>query len=527
LRAEAESQIELLTHAEKAIQADFYSYRYFASEGFLPGYSFPRLPLSAYIPGRRDRRGRDEFLSRPRFLAISEFGPRAIVYHEGAQYVISKVILPARGEGEDLITSSAKQCAECGYVHPITAGDGPDLCEHCGARLGQPLSPLFRFQNVTARRRSRISSDEEERMRLGYEMLTGFRFTDLEDGPSYRTAQVSFEGGQLLALTYGGRADIWRMNLGWSRRSNREQYGFVLDTERGTWAKSEHDSSDDPEDPMSPKNQRVIPFVEDRRNCLLVKPASTLDQNAMATLQAALKNAIQFEYQLEDSELAAEPLPSRKNRRVILLYEAAEGGAGVLRHLIDDPQALSRVAKRALHLCHFEADTGADRHRAERASEDCEAACYDCLMNYTNQADHRLLDRQLVRNLLLDLSKAVVEASPGPAPRTDHLAMLIKQCDSELEKRWLKHLQEHNLRLPSRAQAMVDGCRTRPDFLYDKECAAIYIDGPPHDYPERQQRDRQQTACMEDSGFSVIRFAADDDWGSIIRLYPHIFGRLA
>ena len=39
--------------AQRVTQSDFYSYRYFASEGFLPGYSFPRLPLSAFIPGRR------------------------------------------------------------------------------------------------------------------------------------------------------------------------------------------------------------------------------------------------------------------------------------------------------------------------------------------------------------------------------------------------------------------------------------------------------------------------------------------
>jgi superfamily II DNA/RNA helicase len=31
------------------------AYRYFASEGFLPGYNFPRLPLSAFLPGRRRR----------------------------------------------------------------------------------------------------------------------------------------------------------------------------------------------------------------------------------------------------------------------------------------------------------------------------------------------------------------------------------------------------------------------------------------------------------------------------------------
>jgi len=57
LRAEAESQLELLTGENQTglYQSDFYSYRYFASEGFLPGYNFPRLPLSAYIPGRRAR----------------------------------------------------------------------------------------------------------------------------------------------------------------------------------------------------------------------------------------------------------------------------------------------------------------------------------------------------------------------------------------------------------------------------------------------------------------------------------------
>jgi hypothetical protein len=44
----------------------------------------------------------------------------------------------------------------------------------------------------------------------------------------------------------------------------------------------------------------------------------------MASLQAALKVAIQNEYQLEENEIEAEPLPSSDERRVILFYEAAE-----------------------------------------------------------------------------------------------------------------------------------------------------------------------------------------------------------
>ena len=133
LRHEAESQLELLTEAANIAQADFYSYRYFASEGFLPGYNFPRLPLSAYIPARRARQTRDEFVSRPRFLAISEFGPRSILYHEGSRYQINRVILPVE-ESESLSTEQIKLCPQCGYLHPMSSDTGPDVCDRCGKR---------------------------------------------------------------------------------------------------------------------------------------------------------------------------------------------------------------------------------------------------------------------------------------------------------------------------------------------------------------------------------------------------------
>ena len=138
LRAEAEAQLELLLEARGRSFSDFYSYRYFASEGFLPGYNFPRLPLSAYIPGRRGRRreDQDEFLSRPRFLAISEFGPRSIIYHEGSRYVINKAILPVAED--DLLTTQAKVCDACGYLHPITDQADPDRCENCGCHAARP-----------------------------------------------------------------------------------------------------------------------------------------------------------------------------------------------------------------------------------------------------------------------------------------------------------------------------------------------------------------------------------------------------
>jgi hypothetical protein len=52
LRDEAEIQLRLLTEVDFRTNSDFYVYRYFAGEGFLPGYSFPRLPLGNHLSGR-------------------------------------------------------------------------------------------------------------------------------------------------------------------------------------------------------------------------------------------------------------------------------------------------------------------------------------------------------------------------------------------------------------------------------------------------------------------------------------------
>ena len=539
LRAEAESQLELLTGEDEAAvyQSDFYSYRYFASEGFLPGYNFPRLPLSAYIPGRQTRKGQDEFLSRPRFLAISEFGPRSIIYHEGSRYVIAKVILPVGDESgqaaseRPLVTASAKLCPHCGYLHPVEDGrTDPNLCEHCQQLLDHPLTMLFRMQNVVAQRRERINSDEEERIRMGYEIKTAVRFPERIDRPGYRVAVAKVlagdkPGAPLLRLTYGDAATLWRINLGWRRRRPDSLPGFLLDVERGYWAKNPQADEEQVDVPLGPRTMQVIPFVEDRRNCLLIEPAGPLAAEVMASLQPALKHAIQIRYHLEDDELAAEPLPSAEHRRTILIYESAEGGAGALRQLLDDPAALGMVAREALALCHYDPETGEDLRRAPGSREDCEAACYDCLMSYINQTDHRLLDRRLVRDLLWDLAHhGIVESSPVGADRAEHLQQLKALCDSDLEREWLDYVEERRLRLPDTAQVLIEACHTRVDFLYREQRVAVYVDGPQHDFPDVTAKDHKADECLEDQGITSVRFTyRKETWGALCDRYGYCF----
>ena len=543
LRQEAEAQLKLLTDKQSVIQSDFYSYRYFASEGFLPGYNFPRLPLSAFIPGRRTAQEAEEFISRPRFLAISEFGPGALIYHEGARYQVTRVMMPMQeGMGGDLPTSKLIVCSACGYLHPVQAEHGPSICERCNHvfEAKDIWSNMFRQQNVVTRRRERINCDEEERLRLGYEIKTGVRFAERDGRPLFRTAQLLIGSRLFAELRYGDAAELWRVNLGWSRRENKDDRGFWLDIEQRRWTKRAIDPDDEDEEngKLPARVQKVIPYVKDRRNSLVIAFAADWDMNfmpspndamkhaIMASLEAALKRAIQIEYQLEDSELATEPLPTRLERRHLLFYEAAEGGAGVLRQLVEDPAAWTRVARTALVLCHFDPDNGDDLGKAEHAEEKCQAACYDCLLSYFNQPDHESLDRHCIKELLQQIMTGNMLPSPVEIPRAKHLVQLKNLCDTGLERQFLDFLELHNLRLPERAQHLYEQFGTRPDFSYTGENPAfIYVDGPPHDFPDRQTRDTAQTVALKARGITVIRFHHTADWSSVVSRYPSVFGK--
>ena len=121
----------------------------------------------------------------------------------------------------------------------------------------------------------------------------------------------------------------------------------------------------------------------------------------------------------------------------------------------------------------------------------------------------------------------MVSTAPAAVPRAEHLAALLRQVGSELERRWLAHLDAGDYRLPSRAQVFIEACKTRPDFYYDGDHqTAVYVDGPPHQYPERQARDAAQDECLLDQGILVVRFRAEADWETVVAQYPRIFGKV-
>jgi ADP-ribose pyrophosphatase YjhB (NUDIX family) len=544
--SEARAALDLLKgEVDDFNQGDFYPYRYFASEGFLPGYSFPRLPLAAFIPAeRRTRNGQGDYLQRPRFLAISEFGPGAFIYHEGARYEVNRVSLPARDDGTGINITEVKRCEACGYLHDSNGSTSHETCEHCGSAALQTMSRMMKLLAVKTRRRDRISADEEERQRAGHEITTAIRFEPYGERSSELKSQLRDPDGHVLAdLSYGDTALIRRMNVGLRRRKNKDEQGYLLDTLDGRWARTADltaaGSTLGGERPDE-RIQRVVPYVEDHRNALLIKLAAHIPAEQRMAGMYALKRAVEAEFQLESNELAVEPMPGRTGDykwSVLLMFEAAEGGAGVLRRLATEDGSLRRVARRAIEILHYDPDTGTDLGHAEHATEPCAQACYDCLLSYSNQFDHQALDRHCVIGLLQTMTRATLDvAATAGEDQAATLARLEKLSNS-LEREFLSFLIEHGYRLPDTAQETVDGYYVRPDFTYHSSGGdiAIFIDGPVHDSGHQAGKDMSAQARLEDeAGWMVLRFHHQDSrttacgeqptWESLITRNPGVFG---
>jgi superfamily II DNA/RNA helicase len=489
-----------------ADNSEFYPYRYLAAEGFLPGYNFTRLPVRVFIP-TGDNSG--EYISRPRSVALREFGPHNIIYHSGRKYKVSHLIT----QDAESSLKEAKVSVHTGY---FLSEEQKDLekCPLSGLSLSDNantlhLSHLLEMTESRAEELERISCEEEERRRNGYEVNTYFT-VDGGDFSRVRRATLSTGEDTFMNLRYLPAARLIHVNTKW-RNQNTE--GFPMGLVSGQWCRSIPDR-----EAAREEHRLVKLWTSTIADALYIEPTQplALTYSGVITLQNALKRAIEEIFQIESSEIGVVSLGDSEVPN-ILIYEAAEGSLGVLSQFVDDIKVFHRVVQKAIDLCRF--DDG--EYRAP--------ASYDDLLSYYNQRDHKDINRFEIRSALEKLLVCTLTSVRNASYQSyeEHYQALLRRFDqrSSTERKFLEYLYENNLRLPDEAQKQVDGIYVQPDFYYNDRFW-VFCDGTPHDDPSIRARDEAQRQEIRARGDEVFVYYYRDNLAEVIKSRPDIFTKV-
>ena len=507
---QATKQRDLLTNKQAhSHMSEFYPYRYLAAEAYLPGYNFTRLPIRTFIPVGDS----GEYISRSRFIALREFGPKNIIYHKGAKFQTEQLIV----HDAELNLQNAKVSLNSGYIL-MNDEYSNEICPFSHVQLSggsriETFTKLLDMSETLTKEIDRVSCEEEERLSRGFEIKTYFCMPGGRID-MIRSALIKNDEDAFLHLKYLPSAKLIQVNKKWRRSKNNEN-GFLIDLRTGRWKKiSDVQNNQDELEHIT----NVQLFTYDTANALYIEPikALGLQSSGVMTLQYAIKRAVENVFQLEPDEIGAELMGDDKHPN-IFLFEAAEGSLGILSQFIEDQSIFNRVISEAIAICRFD-----DQSYKEEAS-------YKDLLSYYNQRYHSIINRFDIEDALNKLIACDVEIISNAQFKDyeDHYNFLLKGIDpnSSTEKNFLTYLYNNGLRLPDACQKQVEGIYCQPDFFYEPR-SWVFCDGKPHDQPDIQKKDRDIRNAIRNKGDDVIVYYYKDDLSDLITKRKDIFKKV-
>jgi hypothetical protein len=517
--AVARKQISLLKNDGKGSfsnDSEFYVFRYLAAEGFLPGYNFTRLPIRTFLG--YSFKGEGEYVSRPRSLALKEFGPGNIVYHNGNKYRINRMAVL----DTDNIQRKIKISKETGYAYldddASTANVDPITKNPLRGDNVEFNTNLIELSESEGMPIERISCIEEERSGSKYLVNEYFRYTKgLEHTKSLIIAK---EGQNLLNLIYDQATELIKLNRK-MRRSHEE--GFKINKTNGVWIKEK-----DLEKPEIAENAReVMIFARDTADTLYIQPLSNLEITPEQTisLSFALKRGIEKLFQVEENEIGVSVMgnPEKPN---ILLYEASEGSLGILSQLIEEPQTLQKLFEESYRYMHFDPIT---REETERGKE-LPKASYEDLLSYYNQIHHEVLDRYSIKQpleRLMDCDFSVVQNNNN---REQQYQYLLDNYDknSNTELKFLRFLHQNSYVLPDKAQVNIKEFYVSADFVYNTANGPVLIfcDGSIHDLDIVKEGDKEKRGLLKEAGYDIIEWYYTEPLEDLVTRRKDIFRKI-
>lgn len=521
----AQRQIDLLRCVKTSPgrvneETEFYPYRYLASEGFLPGYNFSRLPIRIFIPHNDGH-----YLSRARVQALREFGPRNSIYYMGTKYY--SVRMPVSDLSQKL--KDVKICKTTGYIlvdeeynrNTCPFDERIELLDDNSREL---MHDLVELQESRAEEMGRITCEEEERIGQGYVIKSYFNMRGNLNRMHKNIARLGDQ--DLLEISYMPAATLYHVNRRW-RKSKDQMDGFDIEPNTGVWQKFGAVATQSKGLPTGTPLLKVRPFTTTTADALYMKPLKNLaledPYKGAITLVYALKRAIETVFEIESNELGADVM-GKEEEPNIMIYENAEGSLGVLKRLVTENGLFRKVAAMAYDLCHF--------NKTEEEQSKFGIASYFDLLSYYNQWYHEHISRLFIKQALLNLMQANYEILHNPefnsyAEQYQRIHSIIDP-NSTTEKKLLDFLYKEGRRLPDHTQLdLCKQCNTIPDFIYDNDIqAAVYCDGVHHDDEAIKRYDEIKRRCMENLGYEVVVWHYKTPLEDLIKQYPHIFKKV-
>jgi len=487
----AENRIKLLLNradnSSGSSLSEFYTFRYLASEGFLPGYNFTRLPIRVFL-GSRDK---NESVSRPRFIGLEEFGPNNFIYHNGSKYKVNRVT----PSDVSLELSKIKISSDTNYAYLNDEGKGINQdpiteVEFTASNL-QVYNNLLELKEAQSESVERISCMEETRAREGYDCE--FYFNTADNLIEASKIKLTIDEAELMKLFYAPSARIIKLNKGWKRGITE---GYDIGSKSGFFKTKKQTQKPNPEDP--PHN--IMLYTSDTSDVLYIQPIKSLalSDEAVVTMQYAMQKAIELCYNIEPVEVSTILMGKSENRN-IMVFESAEGSIGVLKDIARNPVRLKDIFHKAYEICGYDYNTREDKY-PERPK-----ASYDDLLSYYNQADHLIIDRHSIIKALELLITSNPDNVQGITYEERYRELLDKiHHRSPGEKIFLDHLFENGICLPDYTNHRMEEFYIEPDFVYKEGKVLIFVDGGVHKKSLVKADDDKKRMMLKNAGFDVL-----------------------
>lgn len=468
--------------------SEFYTFRYLASEGFLPGYNFTRLPIRIFLGGK----DRNESISRPRFIGLKEFGPNNLIYHNGGKYKVNRIT----PNDVSLDLMEIKISKETNYAFlGKDEGKGKNQDPITGTQFTASNIELYQnlleLEEAQSENSERISCMEEVRTSEGY--VTELYLNAVDGLVDATKIKLTVDGEELMKLFYAPAAKLILLNKKWKR--GRDD-GFDIGTKTGFFKTKKQLERPNLEDPHA----NIMLYTYDTSDVLYVQPIKSLGLTieGIVTIQYALEKAIEQLYNIEPVEIGARLMGSDENKNV-MLYESAEGSIGVLKDIARNPAMLRKIFLKAYEICGYDYATKTDMFPARPK------ASYDDLLSYYNQMDHTNVDRHSIINALelLILSNPDDTVGGSYEGKYEELSKGLHHR-SPGEKELLDYLFNNGFRLPDYTNYNMEQFYVQPDFVFEKEKALIFVDGGIHKKAVNKADDEKKRKTIELAGFDVL-----------------------